>query len=260
MTTTYNSYEEATKAGAKGTDRVREECGNCEAGRKSWFLHVHDGVCFQCNGRGYSTVQVRTIKARERRIAKLQAQQAEENARREEAIAARNEWDRLNTSIAKVIEELARTHKIQLAADVLEARDRIPTENQIAAILRIHRERTERTEIDVPTGRQTVTGRVISYKLVENTFSYYGGTTVKILVEDPRGFRVYGTAPANLLDQAHDEFLRWVDSEHGHSGDFGPEYHLEHFLKGAEIEFTATLEGKETGFGFFKRPTKAQFA
>jgi hypothetical protein len=236
MTNIYSSYEAAIEAGAKGTDLVREECENCDKGNKPWFAHVHDGVCFQCHGRNWFTVQVRSIKARERRAAKRQAQQAEEIAAREEAIAARNEWNRLNTPLVKTIEELANVHKNRLAADLLEARDRIPTENQIAAILRIHRERTERVEIDVPEGRQTVTGKIISYKLVDNHFSYHGGTTVKILVEDPRGFRIYGTAPAALLnDRDADE------------------------LKGTEVEFTATLEGKETGFGFFKRPAKAQF-
>lgn len=236
MTNIYSSYEAAIEAGAKGTDLVREECENCDKGNKPWFAHVHDGVCFQCHGRAWFTVQVRSIKARERRAAKRQAQQAEEIAAREEAIAARKEWNTEHPEFVAALKALVAA-KVSFAVDIADLQE-IPTENQIAAILRVHAEHIAKAEaeIDVPEGRQTVTGRVISYKLVDNHFSYHGGTTVKILVEDPRGFRIYGTAPAALLNDR--------DANE---------------LKGTEVEFTATLEGKEKGFGFFKRPTKAQF-
>lgn len=233
--TTYRSYEAAIEAGAKGTDRVREECENCEAGNKPWFAHVHDGVCFQCGGAGFSTVQVRTVKARERRHAKMLAEREAELAREAEvAIKQAQElvqWRTDHPELNAAITELA--NKGNRFALELKAQDRVPTDNQIAAILKIRDDIN--AETDVPEGRQVVTGKIVSHKLVDNHFSYHGGVTVKILVEDPRGFRIYGTAPAALLD------ARDIDE-----------------LKGTEVEFTATLEGKEKGFGFFKRPTKAR--
>lgn len=84
----------------------------------------------------------------------------------------------------------------------------------------------------VPSGRETVTGRIISFKEVEDRYSYYGGQIVKMLVEDDRGWRVFGTVPSALS---------------------GAE-------RGDRVTFTAALEAseKDPGFGFFKRPTKAQ--
>lgn len=87
----------------------------------------------------------------------------------------------------------------------------------------------------VLNGRQTVTGHVITTKWVD---SQYGGS-LKMLVRDDRGFKLWGTVPASL----------------GYS-ELG-----EHSLtKGDRISFTATLEqsNDDPKFGFFKRPTKAE--
>lgn len=146
------------------------------------------------------------------------------------------------------------------AADIRDAQYVIPTDRQIEVLHKIADDRANQIKVDVPEGRQFVSGRVVSYKITQNTFAYYGGDIVKILVEDPRGFRVFGTAPSAILEEAYNHFLKWVDSEDLNTSAFGPEYYLEKFLRGCDVEFTATLEGKEAGFGFFKRPTKAAFA
>lgn len=74
---------------------------------------------------------------------------------------------------------------------------------------------------DCPEGRVEITGKVLSFKLVETNF----GETCKMLVESDLGFRVYGTAPAEAE-------------------------------KGETITFTATVTPSDSDakFGFFKRP------
>ena len=73
-----------------------------------------------------------------------------------------------------------------------------------------------------------VTGTVLSTKWVENKY----GSTLKMLVEDRRGFKVFGSVPSALEN-----------------------------VRGRSVSFTAALEPSrdDEKFGFFKRPTKATF-
>lgn len=81
---------------------------------------------------------------------------------------------------------------------------------------------------DVPTGRLVVTGEVLTTKVQDG----YYGSTLKMLVRDDRGFKVWGTVPSGLP-----------------SG-----------LRGRRVTFTATLEASkdDSAFGFFSRPTSAK--
>ena len=78
---------------------------------------------------------------------------------------------------------------------------------------------------------------MVSWKEATNSFSYYAETILKVVVEDQRGFRVFGTCPAKLADAVPN-----MDA-----------------LKGAMVTFTATTEPSkdDPAFGFFKRATKA---
>jgi len=78
----------------------------------------------------------------------------------------------------------------------------------------------------VPTGRQTVTGRIVSQKWVDSDY----GSQLKFLVESEQGFRIWGTKPASL-DAAE-------------VGDI--------------VSYTATLKPSNDDplFGFGSRPTK----
>ncbi len=75
--------------------------------------------------------------------------------------------------------------------------------------------------------RQTFTGTLVSVKTVMTDF----GETVKMLVKEDRGFKLYGSLPADL---------------HGVEA-------------GAKIQFDAkpTVSRDDEFFGFFSRPTKA---
>lgn len=79
---------------------------------------------------------------------------------------------------------------------------------------------------DAPEGRVVITGTVLAFKWQESLY----GDTLKMLVQDDRGFRVWGSVPSSL------------DAE-----------------RESRITFTATVTASDNDakFGFFKRPTKA---
>jgi len=80
---------------------------------------------------------------------------------------------------------------------------------------------------DAPEGRVTITGTVLAFKWQESMY----GDVLKMLVQDDRGFRVWGSVPASLDDAERE----------------------------SRITFTATVTAsdKDAKFGFFKRPAKA---
>ena len=81
---------------------------------------------------------------------------------------------------------------------------------------------------DAPEGRVVITGTVLAFKVQESMY----GDVLKMLVQDDRGFRVWGSVPASLEDAERE----------------------------SRITFTAsvTVSDRDAKFGFFKRPTKAQ--
>lgn len=90
-------------------------------------------------------------------------------------------------------------------------------------------------ETTCPAGRHTVTGTVLSVKEVENNYAvsrWDPEHIYKMLVQDERGFKVYGTLP----------------------GCFG------RAIQGHRVTFRAEIEpsAKDPFFGIYKRPTKAE--
>lgn len=104
-------------------------------------------------------------------------------------------------------------------------------------------EETATVKMPVPeTGeRVQVTGTVLTVKWQDSPFGYNAGS-LKMLVADPRGFKVWGTVP-NSISSIYDE-----DGAYARS--------LE---KGDRVTFTAQVErsAQDDYFGYFKRPTKA---
>lgn len=132
-------------------------------------------------------------------------------------------------------------------------------------------QRTERAAVDsarpaVPTeGRQTITGTILSAKIVEGDY----GTAYKVLVEDDRGFKVYGSLPKAQADEAYDAFHTQITADGYDIRTFG---HAVWFLgteaddryngiKGRRISFDAsiTASNDDKSFGFASRPTKGQW-
>lgn len=80
-----------------------------------------------------------------------------------------------------------------------------------------------------PTGRVVVTGVVLTTKVVDSDFNRFG--TLKMLLKDDSGFKVWGTVPAAVS-----------------SDNFKPGSRL-------TIRATVTPSKDDPKFGFFKRPT-----
>lgn len=118
------------------------------------------------------------------------------------------------------------------------------TDRQIAAAAKVIREADERRRAEakrraearpVVEGRGQIEGTVISTKWADGHFAY-SPMVAKMTVQDDRGFRVYGTVPAPLLDEVDDLSA----------------------LRGRRVRFMAQAETSrdDETFGFFKRPTK----
>jgi hypothetical protein len=80
---------------------------------------------------------------------------------------------------------------------------------------------------DTPEGRVEITGSILCFKWQASDW----GDVLKMLVQDDRGFRVWGTCPKSLDDAERD----------------------------SRIAFTATItrSDSDSKFGFFKRPCKS---
>jgi hypothetical protein len=91
------------------------------------------------------------------------------------------------------------------------------------------RQEAERPSAPVPTGRVTVTGEVFKVKYPEE---YDQFPTTKMLVQDDRGFRVWGSVPSSISA----------------------------VRRGDRVSFSAEVEASKDDprFGFYRRPTKAQ--
>jgi len=134
------------------------------------------------------------------------------------------------------------------------------TDRQLALLARIMRETEEKWAAyladelakkalppapPVPEGRQVFEGVVLSFKVVDGYFE--GKSVIKMLVQADEGWRVYGTMPAALGYQTHQ------DAE-------GEWHSVEIVGVGDRVRFTATLKrsDRDHDFGFYSRPTSAE--
>jgi len=181
----------------------KDACHRCGGtGTFQWFSmgQVAEGTCFACLGRGhkvFKTSPEERAKNRAKAQAKREAKLAVINAERE--------------------------------ARAIEAANRGNYTLYLYSLARASREAVKPPKAPVPTGRVEVTGTVISTR---QEWSQYG-TQCKALVEDDRGFRLWGNLPSAI-------------------------YHAE---KGDRVTFVAALTASRDDefFGFWKRPTKAAF-
>ena len=234
---------------------VTQHCLRCGGTGSISYFHYHDaGVCYGCNGTGghYSTTVGRLV-------AKAKRQDSAAATKARKAGAARDARDAWLADNAKLV---ARAE----AVGVHWADDwrKVPTDAQVAAYTKVVQERELKAQLDelrkasaevVPTGKTTVTGAITSAKYVRNHFSYSGGDVLKVVVEDQRGFRVFGTCPAAVADAVLADFYKDRDA-----GLDGEEVWFRHLI-GQQVTFTATLEQAKDDptFGFFKRPTSAKW-
>lgn len=234
--------------GLKGTDRVRITCPKCAGtGIYQGPTGFHDSkgrpFCFECDGLGYRTVLVSSLRAAARREAKAAADAAAMNDR----IAAEQEaFDAAHPGLRAWLAQYEGTAGfLGAAADKGERM----TERMIETAERIRAEKAEAkaaaTANPLPEGRRVLEGTVLS---VHETFGDYG-TTWKMTVQTAEG-RVYGTIPA-AIDEA-------VAMEHRLGGHFDEGYYFP--LIGGTVRFTATVQRSATdpAFGYYSRPAKAE--
>lgn len=272
---TYSNFEEAVAANAKGADLVKETCPRCLGSGNVGYGSVtsHDvthgcgvtGACFQCLGTGIMTVRYQSIKARAKRKAERDAKLAEETAKQTARRAARLDWDAANPEIVALINELAdHDHQRGLAYDLWNNFNLIPTSAQVEALHKIKADRDAREAARRPvqTGKQTITGRILSIKDHENMY----GTTVKMTIMDDRGFKVWGTMTGPIQNLVYDAWMAtFGDDAEQKIRESGPQVWRDWAKNaGQRVTFTATVDAAQGDdsfdFGFFKRPTKPALA
>lgn len=181
----------------------RDTCYRCNGtGTFRWFSmgQVAEGDCFACWGRGHNVFKT-SPEVRAKNRAKAQA-------KRDAKLAAAN---------------------AEREARAIEAANRGNYTLYLYSLARASREALKPPKAPVPAGRVEVTGTVISTR---EEWSQYG-TQFKALVEDDRGFRLWGNLPSAI-------------------------YRAE---KGDRVTFVAALTASRDDefFGFWKRPTKAAY-
>jgi hypothetical protein len=244
----------ADRASAKVWEACYRCCGD---GYIPHFMHVANGICFACNN-AKGRYKVEPCYSAEK-LGKLEAaadKRAEKKAAKIEALRL----DNLNKSIALVGDNLwvdIKAWRLPIASEELwglTKNDRLIAElfdkasaavngglSEKAAALLVKvwenklkwaAERAEKdaNAVDVEEGRYEVEGKVLSVREYHSDF----GTNFKMLV-DCGDYRVFGSVPAAIRRAG-----------------------LLEELPGKEVSFTGTFTAKETGFGFFSRPSKAE--
>ena len=275
-TNTRSRTIQATAAEAYAAKNIWEDCTKCQGtGSVSWgadfkgVVRNPDGtarevpqVCFKCNGTGGKYVSQKQLDRRVASRARREARKAKEMeakaaAHQERVANARRRWDAVpgNTELAQQLHTLGEFG--ESLAEALDTWGCLTDRQAEAARKALARRAAEAAAptAPVPTGRTEVQGTVVS---VKDKVTQYG-VSVKMVVRDDRGFKVWGTVPAALADAA---CQRWEDSlpEGTWMGQYGGEAWFD-TLQGSTVRFTAQLQPSDNdeAFGFFKRPTKAQF-
>lgn len=218
---------------------IWRRCGRCGGSGRVWAVHIDNGVCFACGGRKGRFVGLQSVAASARAANRKQAQRVAENqrggelrlAKKRPVAAAARILLAENVGLAAVLAGASRGI-LRSFAEQLGNRGTL-SEKQIEMAFKVAADMEAQDAIvlvEVPEdGRVTVEGEILSVKEVYNHFT--GGDDLKMLVMDSRGFKVFGSVPSSIIEQAD---------------------------RGVKIRFDAKLEAKELGFGFFKRPTKAE--
>lgn len=238
---TYLNFDPNVTKTVDGVEYVAIMCWKCGgSGYLPGYEYVDGARCWGCNAhRGplgwrsradYEKVLARRAKDEERRARKAREEAERVAAEKREA---REIFVQENGDLVAALEAYAGHSRfiLEARADVVLHGETL-TEAQVAALRKAIDDEAQRlaAEIEVPEGRQVVEAEVLKVKDEEDTFSPYGGTVWKMLVQAD-GFRLYGSVPSSLVGSIE---------------------------RGSRVRFTATLQPKETGFGFYKRPTKAE--
>jgi hypothetical protein len=240
-----------------------EPCSRCggQGGSECWKFTGF--VCYRCGGENsmrfeftrfnlYTAEELTKLNtsrdaARERKAAKVEAERV---ANLTAAIGTMNAETLAAYDWAMSQPQAETAGPLSIAQDIASKVGRFGplSEKQSAFLVKLHAQATEKAAeeaaaVPCPSGKVVVSGTVLTTKWVENTFGYHKTSSLKMLVKDARGFKVWGTAPSKLGR---------TEDEDGYS--------VYQELKGCEVEFTATVEpsADDKLFGTFSRPSKAR--
>lgn len=240
---------------AKDGSEYEVLCGRCGGeGGIDYYGHVDNGICFGCDGAGVlDTISVERANelftAQDKRAAAKERKRLAVCAERDARVA------RLEASAPEVHAVLKAAYEYdgtgrrnsfyeQLASQVFNADGKDLSENQVAAVKRGLAKKAEEAAAASPVveGRGQVTGEIVGIKSVEGDY----GVAYKVTIVEDRGFKVYGTLAASLVDHFFDAVQ-------------GSDVHWFDVAKGSRVSFVATVAASndDKAFGFFSRPTKA---
>lgn len=163
--------------------------------------------------------------------------QKEANERRNSTLNAARQWLTENQDLIPIIgEEAQPTHHILINLKNNLFQWGQLTEKQAELARKIDKElktpKVEGLKTDVIVGKAiTITGRVIITRANKSSFGYHQ-MEYKMLVEDDRGFRVWGSIPSSIGSTERNDRVTFI----------------------ADTERSK----EDSSFGFFKRPRKAQ--
>lgn len=234
-----------------GVIRIDGPCSRCggEGGSRSWAFTGY--TCWRCAGVGREPGGIKqyaypadwTDEQITEHMAKRQAaadkRKAADTARKAAAAkAARAEFAAANPEAVKILRRWAKHDEFvaDLARQYAERGDL--SDRQIEVLLQAPakikaRQAREKAEAErmaqatpVPTGTEQITGEVLTLKWVEGDY----GSTLKMLVMEDRGFKVWGTCPRAIQPE-----------------------------KGDRVSLLAAVEPSHDDplFGFYKRPRNA---
>lgn len=244
-------------------------CGRCGgSGQLESYRYVEGGVCFKCNGHEGPLGSLTEAEANTRYANQVRYRDRKET-KRLKIVAARDErvaaLAAAEPEVAAVLQaQYDETERrvpflVSLAEQLHFADGHALTEKQIEAVKRFLAQRAEEAENSAPVieGRIVVIGEVVSIKRVFNDY----GDAVKVTVKDDRGFKVYGTLAASLVQEFYDAWLVKITDEGYRVGDYGGDVWFE-TVTGQRVTFTATVKASadDGSFGFYSRPTKASRA
>lgn len=195
-------------------------------------------TCFRCGGKGqyhYNPLKyARRVKSREaaakRREAKRVRIQEEKESARLQKLA---EFEALHPGLKDRLfahlpaEDAGSWTFLQDVANSLQVRGSLSAKQVDYAVKALDKLENPEPVGQLEDGRQTIEGTVLKVKWYENDF----GGAFKMTVKTDDNCRVWGTVPSSI---SSDE------------------------LEGKRVRFDASVTVKDEGFGFFKRPTKAE--
>jgi hypothetical protein len=226
--------------GCEDTGKCSTSCQYCCTGiRYKFYLQSKDGKnffvgsdCIYKSGDEHLTTIVKAERqrlAKEKREAKKKQTLEERQARREAILKEKIEsFCKENQSILHILDWARNSQGIALSLiNNLNTWGSL-TEKQIELLCKLYHN-SQKVSTNCPQGKFTIEGTIQSFKQVDG---FYGGTTLKMIVDSIEGYRVFGTVPAKLKNPVEGDCVRFV----------------------AEIY----PSNSDPTFGFFSRPSKVE--